>query len=249
MLKPITPEGVNRICCLVISKYGIGKTSLIKTILGQEYVIAPEAGMAGQWLQMVDTNEKVCVLSAESGLLAVRDLVLDGSVEGYEISSIEEFNEAYDNLSTSHEMMDRYDWIFIDSLTEISSRCDEKMKEQFPDQEKAFRRWDEYTALMKSLVKGFRDLTQYNVVFTCLETVDKDQNNRRYIAPAVKGKGIKEELPSYFDEVLYMAIDQNYRVIYTQPYMDYPAKDRSGKLNPIEAPNLLTIKNKILGGN
>jgi hypothetical protein len=106
---------------------------------------------------------------------------------------------------------------------------------------------------MQLTVKGFRDLNDYSVVFTCLESIEKDQNNRRYPAPDVIGKGLKEKLPSLFDEVLYMTFHPDeegteHRVFYTQPINDYPAKDRSGKLNTIERPNLLYIKRKILNG-
>jgi len=246
-LNPITQESADRICALVIGKYGLGKTSLLRTMLGQEYT-------SGGWKQVSDPpEEKVCVLSAESGLLAVRDLVKAGLVEGYEIGSQQEFKEAYQLLATTQEMKDRYGWIFIDSLTEISARCDQVMREKYSDRSKSFNRWDDYYATIQLTVKGFRDLKDYSVVFTCLETINKDESNRRYPAPDVVGRGLKEKLPSFFDEVFYMQTttddDGNeYRVFYTQPINEYPAKDRSGKLNTIEKPNLLYIKNKILGG-
>ena len=127
-LTVISPQSVNRICCLIIGKYGMGKTSLLRTILGQQYI-------DGAWQQVVEIpdGQKVCVLSAESGLLAVRDLIVAGLVEGYEIANIMEFKEAYQMLATNQAMKDRYRWVFIDSLTEISARCDEAMREKYPD--------------------------------------------------------------------------------------------------------------------
>jgi hypothetical protein len=244
MLKPINPESVERICALIVGRYGLGKTSLIRTVLGQEYI-------DGQWVQTSEHGEKACVLSAESGLLAVRDLVKAGMVEGYEIGSLAEFKEAYTLLATVPEMKERYRWIFIDSLSEISQRCDSAMRDKYPDAAKTFKRWDDYADTMIKTIKSFRDLTDYNVVFTCLETIDKDESNRRFTAPDVVGRGLKEKLPSFFDEVFYMRLMQDeqggeHRVLYTQPVNEYPAKDRSGKLDTIEAPNLLNIKNKIL---
>jgi len=246
-LNPITSNCSNRIVAIVVSRYGMGKTSLIRTIFGQEYL--PGSG----WTEVKTDGDKVCVLAAEPGLLAVKDLVDAGLIEGYEIRSLAEFKEAYQLLLSVQEMKERYSWIFIDSLSEISERCYESMKEKYPSRTDSFKLWGDYTDMMKMLIKGFRDLADYNIVFTALETVDKDENNIRYISPAVAGKDLKEKLPSYFDEVLYMSeiIDENgiqHRVIYTQPSGKYPAKDRSGKLGAIEKPNLLTIKNKILGG-
>jgi hypothetical protein len=244
MLKPISEQSVERICALVVGRYGLGKTSLIRTVLGQEYI-------DGKWEQVNETGERACVLSAESGLLAVRDLVKSGMVEGYEIASLAEFKEAYSLLAGTPEMKDRYSWVFIDSLTEISQRCDSVMREKYPDAAKTFKRWDDYSDTMIRTIKCFRDLADYNVVFTCLETIDKDESNRRFAAPDVVGKGLKEKLPSFFDEVFYMRLmtdDQGneHRVLYTQPVNEWPAKDRSGKLAMIEKPNLLELKNKIL---
>ncbi|MBU0990947.1 MAG: ATP-binding protein [Proteobacteria bacterium] len=248
MLKPITQDSANRICCLIIGKYGLGKTSLIRTILGQAFI-------EGIWQQKADPDalDKVVVISAESGLLAVRDLVKDGKVEGYEIGSLEDFKEAYQLLASTKEMKERYSWIFVDSLTEIASRCEEAMKAKYPNSSDTYKMWGDYSSIMTTLIKAFRDLPEYSVVFTCLETVEKDENNKRYIAPMMAGKGLKEKLPSFFDEVFYLTIEQDsngkdHRIFYTQPVKEYPAKDRSGKLNPIEMPNLLTIKNKILNG-
>jgi GTPase SAR1 family protein len=244
-LTVISPQSVNRICCLIIGKYGMGKTSLLRTILGQQYI-------DGAWQQVVEIpdGQKVCVLSAESGLLAVRDLIVAGLVEGYEIANIMEFKEAYQMLATNQAMKDRYRWVFIDSLTEISARCDEAMREKYPDKSKTFARWDDYYASVGGLVKGFRDLLAYSVAFTALETIEKDDSNRRFPAPDVIGRGLKEKLPSYFDEVFYMQVESDaegdHRVLYTQPVREFPAKDRSGKLDIIEPANLLHIHNKIL---
>ena len=141
-------------------------------------------------------------------------------------------------LATTQAMKERYEWVFIDSLTEISARCDEVMRDKYPDKAKTFARWDDYNSTMQTTIKHFRDLTDYSVVFTALETIDKDDNNRRFASPDVVGRGLKEKLPSYFDEVFYMQIeagaDGDQRVFYTHPVHEFPAKDRSGKLELVE---------------
>lgn len=85
----ITPQATNRFCCLVIGQAGTGKTSLLRTIMGQEY-----DQESREWKQSREPTEKVLTLSAESGLLCVRDLVEQGMVEGYEIGSLQDFREA-----------------------------------------------------------------------------------------------------------------------------------------------------------
>jgi len=229
-LRPITKESVDRFTCLVLGPAGIGKTSLIRTI--------PE-------------NEKVLVLSAESGLLAIGDLVRSGKVEGFEIGSFAEMKEAYQYVLSPEGK--RWSWIFLDSLTELSARCVEAMQSKYPSKSDSFPMWGEYNNLMTHIIKGFRDLQTHSVIFTGLVTIDKDESNRRYIGPAISGSSLKERLTSYFDEVLLMesrASDDGieHRCFLTQPIERSCAKDRSGKLSPIEKPDLAYIKNKILGG-
>lgn len=230
MLKPITKDSVDRFTCLILGAAGIGKTSLIRTI--------PE-------------DDKVLVLSAESGLLAIGDLVRSGKVEGFEIGSFAEMKEAYQFVLGPEGK--RWSWIFIDSLTELSARCVEAMQAKHTSKSDTFSLWNEYNVLMSHIIKGFRDLKTHTVIFTGLTSIEKDEANRRYVGPAISGSSLKERLTSYFDEVLLMesrvADDgTEYRCFLTQPIERSCAKDRSGRLSPIEQPNLSIIKNKILGG-
>ena len=195
-LKPINIDTSNRFTAMVIGPAGIGKTSLIKTI---------------------PNDEKVCVLSAEAGLLCIRDLVRSGKVEGYEISSFAEMSEAYNLLVQNDEMKKRYKWVFIDSLTEISARCVEAMKAKYPNKADSFALWGEYNDIMTGLIKGFRDLKDYNVVFTCLDQSEKDELNRRFVGAQISGSALKDRLISYFDEVFY------YSFLKAQDGSDYRA--------------------------
>lgn len=241
-LRPITVDTAQRFCALVVGQAGLGKTSLLRTILGQEWT-------ADGWRQVEETSEKVCTLSAEAGLLCVRDLVSAGKIEGYEIGSFADFREAQQML-LKPEMKQRYDWVFIDSLTEISSRCVEAMKAKYPSKSDSFPMWGEYNDLMTQMIKAFRDLSDYNVVFTCLESVDTDQDKRRFIAPAISGSALKERLVSYFDEVLHLTEMQTEdgavcRVFRTRHPIGL-AKDRSGRLADVEKPSLRSICKKIM---
>ena len=242
-MKKITPETSSRFCALVIGPAGIGKTSLLRSILGQRY--DPQTGA---WEQAAEPAGKVCTISAESGLLCVRDLVAAGMVEGYEIESFADMREVQAQLMTA-PFQERYQWVFIDSLTEISARCVEHARNKFPAGSDTFKLWGEYNDAMTAIIKAYRDMTQYNVVFTCLETVDKDQNNVRYKAPMISGSGLKERLTSYFDEVLYMdrltMDDGTQRVVFKTRELGV-AKDRSGRLAAVEEPSLLAIRDKIL---
>lgn len=245
MLRPITPESADRLSALVIAEAGVGKTSLIRTLLGQEW-------REGGWVQVrpLEEHRRVLVLAAEPGLLAVRDLVQGGWVEGFRIGNFGELFEAYQALQ-SPEAQARYGWIVLDSLSEISDRCVAEMKAKYPGKDDSFKLWGEYTDLMEAVVKAYRDFAPYHVLFTCLPAIEKDEIGRRFVAPAVAGKKIQGRLTSYFDLVLYLTVVQgeesSYRALFTQPYDRYPAKDRSGRLQLMEPPNLWQITQKILG--
>jgi hypothetical protein len=223
-LKEISCGSVETINVVLIGPAGIGKTSQIASVLE-------------------DNGNKVCVVSAESGLLPVRDHVKSGRVIGWEISSFDDIREVYKKLTTGDQFLDQVKWVFIDSLTEVSSQCLEAMKAKYPTASDSYRMWGDYNDRMTVMIKAFRDIKYYNVVFTCLDAVEKDELNRRYVGPAIAGSQLKERLTSYFDEVLYMTTMKQedgteQRVFITQPYERYPAKDRSGKLDLIEKPDL-----------
>jgi hypothetical protein len=228
-LRQLTPETDRRITCLVVGRAGIGKTSLLRTI---------------------PADEPVLTVSAESGLLCVQDLLEDGRVSGYEVDSAADVLEILNCLRASAEWREAYRWVFIDSLTELSSRCLEDFKRRHSGD--GYKMWDEYSQMMMRIVKGFRDLKGYDVVFTCLETMELDDSKRRIITPDVQMKGVRNRLPALFDEVFWMTdvpdpgdVKLSRRVFCTKPDRYQPGKDRSGKLDVHEPPDLAFVKAKI----
>lgn len=246
-LKKITPQSTDRLACLVIGPAGIGKTSLIRTLCGEGYDSEKK-----EWIKYEKVNpEKVCVLSAEAGLLSVRELVVAGQVEGYEIGSLEDFQDAQIMCMSPDFKKQGYRWIFIDSLTEISSRCSEALQKRYPLKSDSFKMWGEYNQILTDIIKAFRDMSEYNIVFTCLEGRDKDNEGISRLVPDIAGSGVKNRLVSYFDEVLYMQSirgqDGKTQTWFSTSAPIGMAKDRSGKLDAFEIPNLLSIQHKILG--
>ncbi len=244
-LEFVPVEEVSRICALVIADYGMGKTCLARTALGQQW-------QDGQWVQVEEPEGKVLILAAEPGLLSVRDLMQAGHIDAIKITTWEQMREAYMWLNSDQKARETYTWVMIDSLTEIADQCEKAAKQKHPDSSDSFKMWGDYSETITDRVKEFRDLPHYNVIFTCLPSVDKDENNRRFIGPDIVGKKIKQRLPSYFDEVFYLREfsgedGKTYRAIQTVKWEQYPGKDRSGKLAPMEEPNLLKIARKILG--
>lgn len=225
----------NSLKILVFGESGVGKTSLAKT-----------------------TGEPTLIVSAESGLLS-----LSGSdIDVVNISTDEEGNriprekrilrllDVYTYLNTDAAKK-KYKWVFLDSLTEIFQNIVEQLVLEFPDRKDTFPMWGEYAKRTRGLIKEFRDIPHYNVVFSALSINDKDETTgKRFIGIDVQGK-ISQQLPAYFDEVFYYFIEKSpdgeVRKLLTGKADNVVAKDRSGKLDKFEQPDLSKIANKIKG--
>ena len=220
---------------LAYGQSGAGKTTLAKTF--------PDIS-------------KTCVISLENGLRSIADsniAVYDCTVDanGKELDRHVRHDKFLHALKIfqGDELKAKYKYLMIDSLTEIAQNLVEKLKLTYPDKKDSMKLWGDYNDAMLGIVKSIRDLKGYTIVVTALSKVDKDEFQRRYHAVDIAGK-VSERLPAFFDEVFYLGQfdvnDKKERLLLTQTYETYLAKDRSGRLSQFEQPNLGTIINKIL---
>ena len=214
---------------LIFGEPGAGKTTLAATI-----------------------QEPTLIISAESGLLSLQGKSIDvvdistddaGNVIKKE-DRIKRLLEVYQYICTD-EARKKYKWIFIDSLTEISQNLIEQLNVEFPDRKDSLVLYGENAKRMRGLVKAFRDLPFYNVVMTALSKTDKDEAGFRFTGVNVTGK-IADTMPGLFDEVLYLYVDaEGNRSLITNKTDKLMVKDRSGKLDKLEKPDLHHIASKI----
>lgn len=219
---------------LVYGQAGIGKTTLASTI---------------------KESEKVCILSLENGNRSISDFAIDV----YDITVDANGNELdrpirHDKflhalkLFKNEDMKVKYKYLFIDSLTEISQNLIEKLKLAHPDKKDAMKLWGDYNDAMLNIVKSIRDLRPYTVVVLALEKIDVDEFQRRFYGVDVAGK-IANRLPAFFDEVFYYSVfdidGKKERLLFTATSDNLIAKDRSGKLERFEKPDISLILEKI----
>lgn len=199
---------------------GAGKTTLIKTLPG-----------------------KVLILSAESGLLSISDF--DADV--VEVKSIDDVRQAYSFLANGdHD----YDWVALDSFSEICEVLLSEEKQKTKDPRQA------YGAVIETgtaLARAFRDLP-LGVYFSAKSERTKDDATGRVSASlSMPGAKLGAALPYLFDEVFYLfsATDKESgeleRWLQTSGDQRADAKDRSGKLDQYEPANLADIVAKIRG--
>lgn len=203
---------------LVYGQAGAGKTSLIPTL------------------------PNPVVLSAEGGLLSIKDAQLPF----IEISSMSELMEAYEWLKGSVEAT-QFESVAIDSISEIAEVVLNFEKKATKDPRQAYGAMQEQ---MSDLIRAFRDLPRHVYMSAKLEK-SSDEMGRVMYAPSMPGNKTGQALPYFFDEVLALRVErkegETYRVLMCDSDGLWSAKDRSGKLEAWEAPDLGACIKKIGG--
>ena len=177
----------------------------------------------GKTTQFGSLSGKTLILSAESGLLVLKDKDIDV----IDIESIEALANAYTALK-SKEL--EYDNVCIDSLSEIGDILINELEadDYYGDSSNSFVKWGEYTKRMIKIVKMFRDLKGFNVLFSALsEPVEANGSIKYY--PMIPAKKAQSKLVSLFDEVYYYSMDKDdNRILNTSRTNMFEAKSRSG---------------------
>jgi phage nucleotide-binding protein len=210
----------NGVKVLVYGQAGAGKTSLIKTL------------------------PSPIVLSAEGGLLSIQD----ADLPFIEITSMTELQEAYTWLTSSDEAK-AYKSVALDSISEIAEVCLNTEKKATKDPRQAYGAMQEQ---MADIIRAFRDLPGRHVYMSAKLEKTQDEMGRVLYAPSMPGNKTGQALPYFFDEVLALRVEKDgdgntQRALMCDSDGLWLAKDRSGKLDAWEAPDLSAVIAKIGG--
>lgn len=156
----------------------------------------------------------------------------------------------------------KYDTYFVDSITVLSRLCLTWAKAQpqafsyrtgKPDTRGAYGLLGTEMIAALTHLQHTRDK---NVIFVAILEERLDDYNRKVFVPQIEGSRTSLELPGIVDEVVTLAefkTDEGelYRAFVCQTLnpWGYPAKDRSGRLDLIEEPNLYKLIRKCVGDN
>jgi len=210
----------NGVKVLVYGQAGAGKTSLIKTL------------------------PSPIVLSAEGGLLSIQD----ADLPFIEITSMTELQEAYTWLTSSDEAKS-YKSVALDSISEIAEVCLNTEKKATKDPRQAYGAMQEQ---MADIIRAFRDLPGRHVYMSAKLEKTQDEMGRVLYSPSMPGNKTGQALPYFFDEVLALRVEKDgdgntQRALMCDSDGLWLAKDRSGKLDMWEAPDLSAVFAKIGG--
>ncbi len=234
MTLKITKTGdiaTKRVAILIVGTSGVGKTSLIRTLPapeGETLMISLEGGVAC----LDGTNYDVIEIDSRNPIAEIEEL--------YELLTTDKFKK-------------KYKYIFIDSLTEMGQSIISFLKKDphYGQAKNTLQLYGKYAELMTTIIKSFRDMTDYSVIFTCLDSIDRD-GLEKIESVNVPGTSIKNGLRGWFDIVLSYKIykDEEGNIIrkLVSDVGESPiSKDRTNKLDSFEDPDLSVIIKKVLG--
>ncbi|AIF81435.1 hypothetical protein I862_04375 [endosymbiont of Acanthamoeba sp. UWC8] len=160
------------------------------------------------------------------------------------------------------EVLNKYETIFIDSITVAGRLCLQWCKGQpqafsertgKPDIRGAYGLHGQEMISWLTHLQHTRDK---NIWFVGILDERSDEFNRKVFAPQIEGSKVGLELPGIVDQVITMAEIRNEDgnlsrafVNHTLNPFHYPAKDRSGRLDLLEEPHLEKLMKKIKTGN
>ena len=182
------------------------------------------------------------IISAEGGLLSIKDAGLDY----IEVNSMDSLMEAFEYVVASG---DKYSSVVLDSISEIGEVVLIHEKRINKDGRAAY---GEMAVQMTSIIRAFRDLAGKHVLMTAKVEKSQDESGRILYAPSMPGAKVGQQLPYFFDEVLALRVEKDAEGIAQRAIMCdsdglWLAKDRSGKLDAWEAPDMGAIIAKIGG--
>jgi hypothetical protein len=156
----------------------------------------------------------------------------------------------------------KYDTYFVDSLTVLSRLCFAWCKTQpqaFSEKTGKPDNRGAYGLLGQEMITALTHLQHVrdkHVIYVAILEEKTDDFNRRYFQLQLEGSKTALELPGVLDEVVTLAVlkaddGSTYRGFVTgaDNAFGYPSKDRSGRLNAIEEPDLGKLIAKCLGQN
>lgn len=203
------------------------------------------------------SDDKVLFIATEdNGTLSAKRF--GSTAKKWVVNTWDDIVDAYEYLYDLSEGLTKplpFNWIVIDSATEMQEKCMrwilDDAKKQNPARDPdipAIQDWQKYYEMFKRLVKGFNALP-VNVLWTALDQDAEDEEGNVYKVPLLQGKGVQyaKKMSSWMTSFGYMYIVRQpiegqsenepaqfreRRVIVWRGTSKITAKDRTRTLDP-----------------
>jgi hypothetical protein len=239
---------------LIVGPTGVGKTSLLRTLdVAHTLFVDVEAG------DLAVLDLPVATIRLDDWPTA-RDLACRIAGPNGSFAPTMCYSQAhYEAVGGALENLDRYATIFIDSITEIS-RLSLRWAEQQPEaySERSGKKdvrsaYGLHAREMLLWLHHLQHAREKNVVFVGILQRNVDELNHIEWALQSEGSKTKVELPGIVDQIItYQFLDFSDGnpaargfVCTTPNAWGFPAKDRSGRLDQIEPPDLGKLLSKL----
>jgi len=243
---------------LLTGPSGVGKTSTLRTLsakLASTLVVDIEAGLiAVSDLQFAsvrpqtwnDCRDLACVLGGPNPALPANVAYCEAH-----------YNEVMKNPELAQ--LAGFTTLFVDSLSAAGRLCftsAEQAPEVFTDRGRKDLRaiYGLHARSMLGWLNQLQHARERTVIFTAVLEKNTDELNVSTWQPQIEGAKTGRELPAIVDEIITMNwVDFGDRkpvraFVCTNPNpWGYPAKDRSGRLEQLEPPNLGALIEKLTG--
>jgi len=200
-------------------------------------------GMAGAGkTSLIPTLPNPIALSAEGGLLSIKD----ADIPYIEISSIADLHDAYAFLASSEEAKG-FQSVALDSISEVAEVV---LTAELKANKDGRAAYGELNTKMTELIRAFRDLPGKHVYMSAKLEKSQDEMGKLLFNPAMPGKSLTQGLPYFTDLVLALRVERDadgnsQRALMCNSDGVWQAKDRSGKLDQWETPDLGALIGKI----
>ena len=218
--KDLETTGIN---IVVYGKSGTGKTSLAKT------------------------KDNLIIINFENGLMSLQGT----DIPVFTPKSLEELNSFLDRCAVDKSLS--FDTILVDSMTSLAEWIVAEQKKIVKDARMAYLYMQDTIYQIVNFLVGIKHL---NVVFICQEARVEDNVEGTILkGPSFPGKNVGPKIPYLVDCVLHLKNDltrnpqtqELVKSVYfvTSPTSNEEGKDRTGKLDLYEIPDLTNLFNKI----
>ena len=242
---------------VICGKSGIGKTTLARTLDTKKTLFmdleAGDAAISGVNIDVIrpktwsDCRDFACLLGGSNPSLN-EDATYGASHYDYVCNT----------FGVANDYMNKYDTIFIDSITVAGRLCFQWCMNQPDVKSERSGRLDTRAAYgmqgreMMAWLTHLQHIREKNVIFVGILDTKQDDYGREIHELQIEGSKTGRELPGIVDEVITMAMlprenGQPYRAFVCQTLNEwgFPAKDRSGKLDLLEEPHLGKLLKKM----
>lgn len=218
-------------------------TNKIDINKGVKAVVSGPSGVGKTRLAL--TCEHPFIISSENGLLSLRK----DNVPYVEVTTAKEVEDVHQWILKSSEAK-KYWTIICDSGSDLAEVTLSDMKKTRKDGRAAH---GDTKDVIDNMFRDFRDMYGKHIVIIAKETMTANPgfNAGMKAIPVMPNQKMQEGLPYLFDLVLHMfkGIDNSgavYTALHCQESQYWFAKDRSGRLDPIEYANLAYIFRKVM---